>query len=50
MTWDIPEQDLDYSSECLPERWGRRPLRLLAHRWSAYAMSDDFVATPPSKH
>ena len=22
MTWDIPEQDLDHSSECLPERWG----------------------------
>lgn len=24
MTWDIPEQDLDHSSECLPERWGSR--------------------------
>jgi hypothetical protein len=24
MTWDIPEQDLDHSSECLPERWGKQ--------------------------
>jgi hypothetical protein len=24
MTRDIPEPDLDHSSECLPERWGRR--------------------------
>lgn len=25
MTWDIPEQDLDHSSECLPESWGMPP-------------------------
>ena len=23
MTWDIPEQDLEHSSECLPARWRR---------------------------
>jgi hypothetical protein len=31
MTWDIPEQDLDHSSECLPELnvilvWWQRPI------------------------
>jgi len=38
------------SSGVIREHWRRRPLRLLAHRWSAYVRSDDFVATLWSEH
>jgi hypothetical protein len=40
MTWDIPEQDLDHSSECLSHHWGTPtvllPVDLMNHSISVF--------------